>query len=241
MRYRRRLHYFIFCAAALLIAAVPAQANGIIDPQMKMLEDELSDAILQGTQFFPNGNGGGVFGFFNPTQQTLTEITFETLIAPNISPQDIDFAFVCNQGNSNPFFMFCRIDYNAVSGRMTIAFWGTNPEPATTHRGIRPLPEGCTPETADQPGCTGTGHFAISLSNSYSLTDDDGGWSFSENPLLFLAGGPQFTVTEIQNVFGATPQLIAEEVPEPVMFALVGSGLIGLGLLKRRRRSQPPA
>jgi hypothetical protein len=58
------------------------RANGIIDPQMKILEDELSDAIVQGMTFGPNGSGGGVFGFFNATGDTITELTFETLIKP---------------------------------------------------------------------------------------------------------------------------------------------------------------
>jgi hypothetical protein len=206
---------------------------------MKILEDEFSTAILLGSQFNPNLQGGGVFGFFNATGQTITELTFETMIQPGISGDIIDLAFVCNEGNSNPFFKYCRIDYNPTSGRMTIAFWGTNAPPTPVQEGIVPLPLGCTVATADQPGCTGTGHFAISLSDSYDIHDTDGGWSFSENPSLFLPGGPTFTTTELQYTFGAIPQLTAA-VPEPAMFGLVGLGLAGLAVSKRRR-SRPRA
>lgn len=224
---------FLFCGAA--------QANGIVDPQMKLLEDEFSDAILQGTRFFPNGNGGGVFGFFNTSSQTITEITFETLIKPNISPADISAAFVCNQGNYNPFFLFCRIDYAAVSGRMTIAFWGTNLAPAVDHLGIQPLPVGCTPGTADSKSpidCTTSGHFAVSLSDSFKLDDPSGGWSEEKNPLLFLAGGPKFTVTELQYMYGAIPHNI---VPEPGTLGVVGGAAALLIWLKKRRTSDPLA
>jgi len=226
-------------AATLVSFAGSSQANGIIDPQMKLLEDEFSTAITQGSQFNPNLQVGGIFGFFNATGQTLTEITFETLVQPNLSQDIIDTAFVCNQGNSNPFFMYCRIDYNPSSGRMTIAFWGTRLPPSSIQLGIVPLPSGCTAETADDPGCGPAGHFAVSLSNSFDINDPDGGWSYSENPSLFLTQGPRFTVKELQYTFGATPQLTAE-VPEPAMFALVGLGLTGLAVNKRRR-SRPRA
>jgi len=231
---RRRLHPAFLFVAVLFLLCGATQGGTIIDPQMKMLEDELSSAILQGTQFNPNSTGGGVFGFFNATGKTITEITFETLILPNISPMTIASAFVCNQANFNPFFLFCRIDYAAFSGRMTIAFWGTTPPP-TDHPGILPLPSGCL-STPDAPGCTGTGHFAVSLSDSFSLSDPNGGWSSTINPQLFLPGLPTFTVTEIQTLFGATPTLIA--TPEPAMFGLVGVGLAGL-VVSKRRRSRP--
>jgi hypothetical protein len=225
----------------LFLVCGTAQANGIIDPQMKLLEDEFSDAILQGTQFFPNGSGGGVFGFFNSGSQTITEITFETLIQPNISPTDIAAAFVCNQGNYNPFFLFCRIDYAAVSGRMTIAFWGTNQAPANDHLGILPMPLGCTEETANDTSpidCTTSGHFAVSLSDSFKLDDPSGGWSADKNPLLFLDGGPKFTVTELQYIYGAIPN---NSVPEPGTMGLAGGAAALLIWINKRRTSRPRA
>jgi hypothetical protein len=223
--------------ATVLLSGGAARANGIIDPQMKILEDEFSDAIFLGMQFSANASGGGVFGFFNGAGQTITQMTFETLIQPGISAGDIASAFFCNQGNFNPFFQFCRIDYLASSGRMTVAFWGTNLSPTPYHLGVQPLPAGCTPAIADQQSpldCTTQGHFAMSLSNSFSLTDPVGGWL---DPLVALPGGVTFTVTELQYTFGATPQLTAQ-VPEPGTIGLMAGALAGLAWFRKRRQSR---
>jgi hypothetical protein len=233
----RRFGQIVTVVALITTICGVARANGIIDPAMKVLYDEFSDSISQGLQFQPNSGGGGVFGFFNATGHSITELTFETLIQPNIDPTDIASAFVCNQGNFNPFFLFCRVDYLQASGRLTIAFWGTNQAPAVDHLGVAPLPTGCTAANADSPGCTGSGHFAISLNDDFSLTPSTGGWSESVNPLLFPPGGPTFTVTEIQTMTGAVPLDIAA-VPEPGTIWLVACALAGMTwIVNKRRRS----
>ena len=85
---RRRLHPAFLFVAVLFLLCGATQGGTIIDPQMKMLEDELSSAILQGTQFNPNSTGGGVFGFFNATGKTITEITFENVDPTEYQPDD---------------------------------------------------------------------------------------------------------------------------------------------------------
>jgi hypothetical protein len=223
-----------------------ARANSFIDPHMKMLEDDLSDPIVMGFNFVPNASGGGVFGFYNNTAETITEMTIETTIVSGLTATQLYNVFQCNMGSANHFFLFCRVDYTPLSGQLTIAFWGTNSPTPTSHPGILPLPSECTPTTIGEP-CTGS-HFAISLSDGPSLTDDSGGWSTTSNPGLFLSGGPGFTVSELQYVNGATPQNIAEMflnnpadapvAPEPRMMGLVAGALGGLEWIRRRRRSR---
>jgi hypothetical protein len=228
----------------ILTACDSSRASGITDPAMRVLDDDFSSAIGQGTVFAPNATGGGVFGFFNATGRIITELTFETNIAPNLTQNVIIAAFVCNQGNFNPFFEFCSVNYGKT-GQLDITFWGTNPLTGTEgnsslagqQKGVPSVLPGCN-LTPDIPGCTGVGHFAVSLNDSFSLSATTGGWSFELNPELFNSGGPAFTVTEIETTFGALP---GANVPEPATILLMGSALAGLFLLSKRRRSRAAA
>ncbi len=226
----------MFCA----VMGGVSRANGIIDPVMRVLDDEFSNAILKGSTFAPNAGGGGVFGFFNSTGKTITELTFDTFIAPHISPADIALAFVCNDSPANPFFLHCSITYVGATGELTIAFWGTNAitglEGSSNlvgeHKGIPTVPLSCI-SNPDAAGCTIFGHFAVSLNDGASLTDTTGGWSHDLNPLLFLPGQPLFTVTEIQTNFGAMPG--DSLVPEPATAGTMAAALAAAIWLKRRR------
>src|SRR4051812_47147141 len=209
---------------------------------MRVLEDDFSNAILVGTTFFPNGTGGGVFGFFNQTGHTITELTLQTVLAPNISPADIALNFVCNSSPANPFFLNCGIDYVGATGVLTIAFWGTNPITGTEgssnfvglHEGIPSLLPSCM-NTPNIVGCTTYGHFAISLSNGLNLSDTVGGWGHDANPELFLVGQTIITVTELQTTFGAVPG--GSLAPEPGTIGLMGGALAGIAWMRRRRRA----
>jgi hypothetical protein len=222
--------------ALVVAAAGVARANGIIDPVMRVLDDDFSNAILQGTTFFPNGTGGGVFGFFNPTNTNITELAFQATILPGLDQSTISSAFACNQGNFNPFFQFCSVSYLPSTGVLQIAFWGTNPvtNPAGLQQGVPTLPSGCL-ATPDAVGCTTQGHFAISLADTFDIhaADQGGGWDFAKNPLLFDVNGPTFNTTEIGTVFGAVPTSL---VPEPVPVGIVGGGLAMLVWFSARRR-----
>jgi len=222
-----------------------SRANGIIDPAMRVLEDEFSNAIMNGTTFAPNGMGGGVFGFYNSTGLTITELTVSTFMATNVSAVDIAFAFVCNSAPENPFFQSCQIQYNPVTGQLDIAFWGTNPVPyvwqapptfAGFQKGIPTVPSACL-GTPNASGCGGIGHFALSLSDGTLLTDETGGWGNAFNPKLFNVGQPVFVVTELQTTFGATPRFPSlAEVPEPATAGLMAGGFGLMAWLRIRRR-----
>jgi hypothetical protein len=223
-----------------------SHANGIItDPRMSILEDQFSDPFNSSTIFAPDGNGGGFFGFFNPTGVRITELTLTTTIATGLDPSVIAVAFACNDASSgggfaNPFFLHCGFSYVGVTGVLTIAFWGTNPLSEAdqfllgNHEGIPPLLPGCA-ATPDAPGCAGLGHFAFDLNDSLTVTG--GGWSFEKNPNLFNPGEPVFTVGNFSNTFGFVPTGFGESaVPEPGTIILMGGALLGLCGLKYRRR-----
>lgn len=239
----KRLFEALLGLALIWTACDGSHASGITDPAMRVLDDDFSTAIGRGTVFAPNATGGGVFGFFNATGSIITELTFESNIAPNLTQDVIIAAFVCNQGNFNPFFEFCSVNYGKT-GQLGIAFWGTNPLTGTEgnsslagqQKGVPSVLPGCN-LTPDIPGCTGVGHFAVSLNDSFSLSATTGGWSFELNPELFNPGGPAFSVTEIETTFGALPSAAAS-VPEPATVTLIGSALVGFFVLRNRRRSR---
>jgi len=224
-----------------------AQANGIItDPRMSILEDQFSDPLTSTTVIVPDANGGGIFGFYNPTGVRITELTLTATIATGLDPTTISLAFACNGPNdlggfANPFFLHCGFNYVGATGVLTVAFWGTNPLSEAdqfqlgNHEGIPPLLPGCLP-TPDAPGCTPLGHFAIDLNDTISV--DSGGWSNAANPLLFNPGQPVFGVAGFSNTFGFVPNEFA--VPEPTTTLLVGGAFLGLVCLKFRRRGAAP-
>ena len=227
------------------------RANGIIsDPSMGVERDSLSTAIFQGSSFAPAAGGGGVFGFYNTYSQNITELMFTTDIVPNLSPALVQQSFTCDQGNANPFFFYCSIQYLPSTGELGIAFWGTNlpPAPGTVmpgdevglHDGIPPLLSGCL-NTPDAPGCTDVGHFAITLNYNYSLNGTLGGWNNTNSPGLFNPNGVTITAADISTMYLATPPLLQAppEVPEPGTLALVAFGFLGFAwAVKRRARTK---
>jgi hypothetical protein len=224
-----------------------AWANGIItDPRMSILEDDFSDPLTNTTMFSPDANGGGIFGFYNPTGVRITELTLSATIATGLNLSTIAAAFACNDANSpggfsNPYFLHCGFSYVGLTGVLTIAFWGTNPLSEVdqfqlgNHEGIPPLLPGCS-ATPDAPDCTGLGHFAIDLNDS--LTVAGWGWSNAANPTLFNPGQPVFGVGGFSNTFGFVPD--GFDTPEPATTALVGGALLSLCCLRFRRRAAKP-
>jgi hypothetical protein len=210
-------------------------AGTLSDPSMGVKVGSLSDPFLEGGSMVPT-NGGGVFGYYNPFSTFITSLEFDVTIKTGLNPVDVSKAFVCNDANtpgrnSNPFFLNCGVAYNQDSGLLVIGFFGVNPpddEPpgdseAGEQEGIPPLLPGCA-LTPDGPGCTGVGHFLITLNDNFAIRGiPSGGWSVANSP----------------DLFATDPVIRIAGVPEPSSGALLFAGLAGLSFLawKSARRS----
>ncbi|HLH20017.1 MAG TPA: PEP-CTERM sorting domain-containing protein [Bryobacteraceae bacterium] len=248
-RHRRPGTYILLGSALLLACGFRAQANGIIhDPAMGVEKGDFSSMIYQGVNFVPLSGGGGVFGFYNGASQNITQLLFDIDIQPNLDPSVVAQAFTCDQGNLNPFFYNCNVQYVQSTGQLGIAFYGTNqpPAPGTVtpadeaglHDGIPPLLSGCS-TTPDATGCNDVGHFAITLNNNFSLSGSSGGWNNTNSPGLFLNSGVTITAAVVSTTYypytgtGLPADL---DLPEPGTSVLIGGALLALGLMARRRR-----
>ena len=210
-------------------------AGPIKDPQMGLDADSLSSPFTTGTTFAPN-NGGGVFRFFNPFPQFIVAITVETMIRPELTPQQLSGVFQCNDQLTtalpNPFFKNCAINYTFADGTLDIRFFGVNPDngddpfpetEAGEHEGIPPLRPGCTSATADSETCGSIGHFLLTLNTDFATTGNDGSWLTGPDNPIFLPDGITFRVAQISLT------------PEPATAAMVFGALACLGIAKRRR------
>ncbi len=252
MKHYRRGGYILLGSALLLACGFRGQANGIIhDPAVGVERGDFSSMIQQGVNFVPLADGGGVFGFYNGSTSNITQLLFDVNIQPNLDFSIVQQSFTCDQGNLNPFFYNCSVQYAPATGLLGIAFWGTNlpPTPGTAtpldeaglHDGIPPLLSGClgTPEAT---GCNDVGHFAITLNNNFSLSGSTGGWNNTNSPGLFLNSGVTITAAVVSTQYVPYSITVPDdltipgEAPEPATFVLMGGALIGLGFLARRSR-----
>jgi len=212
----------------LLVLAAAARAGIVTDPEMGVEAGDLSQPIGTGVTFSPYPEtGGGVFDFYNGTGQVITRFVFQTTFQTSLTPDQLTGVFTCSGDHANPFFLDCSVGYVDLSGSvtLTIAFYGVNPpgddiDPATIgelgpQKGIPPLLPGCN-STPDAGGCTGTGHFVVTLNDGFATTGAAGGWSPNTNPAMLSL--PTFTVEEIDTAPEPSPAMLLA----PALLCLAG-------------------
>jgi hypothetical protein len=224
---------------------------------MGLESDSLSDPITVNTTFRPI-NGGGVFGFFNPTPLTIIALDFQTALKSGLDPATLVGVFFCNDANTpihpNPFFTNCALDYNPTNGSLVISFFGVDDDggiqtlskasskdceeddPIFERLGILPLLADCA-QTPDAPGCTGQGHFVVTLNDGFVTTGTSGGWSVAASP-FFFSQDPVFRVMRI--AYGDGTVELAD-IPEPSIAVIMSLGVACLILLRVRGRRRSRA
>jgi hypothetical protein len=189
-------------------------------------KDSLSNPFNFDTTFVPNAFGGGTIRFFNDTGETIVDLTFATLLRPDLTTRDLAL-FSCNDANTpqlpNPFFLNCAINYDprfsSTAGLLSIRFFGVDP-PRGRLALVQDVVEGHNGIAPDE-------HFIVTLNDGFvEDPDGTGGWS---DPSLFVPGGPHFFVLEINGVTAT---------PEPGTLGMMFGALAGAGILIRRRRGR---
>ena len=200
----------LFLAATIAGTAAPLVLPPIHDPEILIDSDCCSIPITSGiNQVQPTGAQTVTYDFFNDTPDVITSFVFQTMINTGLSPQAASsFTCVDNAG----FFLGCTVHYDPVSGNLQYSFSGTNPlEGDETQES----------EIGEQEGIPPNGHFKITLQ----------GWT----PDVVSAGQQLYSnVPNLDNTFVQTP---ITDSPEPASVLMLGTGLLTLGVMLRRRRS----
>jgi hypothetical protein len=157
----------------------------------------------------PTGAQTVTYDFFNDTPDVITSFVFQTMINTALSPQAAS-SFTCMDNAG--FFLGCAVHYDSISGNLQYSFSGTNPlEGDETQES----------EIGEQEGIPPNGHFKITLQ----------GWT----PDVMSAGEELYSnVPNLDNTFVQTP---ITDSPEPAAVVTMGTGLLVLAAMLRRRRS----
>ncbi len=197
-----------FVLSIALLAGFSAAARADIipdDPEILIDVGSDSQAIVNGENTFNLQGGTGTTDFYNPFSNFITQFVFTRTLSTGLTN-----VFTC----SSQFFLNCTTDYESNSGKLTLTFFGVNPQepdenPFDTERGefegIPPLAPDCQPPHQDDAGCD-AGHFFVRLTgwDAVGFTD-----SISMNTEITAA-------------------------PEPSAFAFLAAACAGIALARRR-------
>jgi hypothetical protein len=201
----------LFLTATIVGTATPLLPPPINDPEILIDSDCCSIPITTGiNQVQPTGAQTVTYDFFNDTPGVITSFIFQTMINAGLSPQAAS-SFTCMDNAG--FFLGCAVHYDSVSGNLQYSFSGTNPLDADE--------DGSDSEIGEQEGIPPNGHFKITLQ----------GWT----PDVMSAGEQLYS--DVPNLDNTFVQIPITDSPEPAVALTLGTGLLALGVMLRRRRT----
>lgn len=228
--------------ALAVLATSIASANGIVTytSNLATIGTDITDSVIAMTAF--QSGAGGV-----PLNEILASftVTYAETIAGNIaisnagSTSNIS-AIVDSLGAIYLFTSTPAGDLPFTGANADDAFAGAGPDPSFKKTAVLTMNQTAGPFTYNKSASATTG----TISDATSLTNASSAWNayLDSYTNVFTGatgsgrGGATYTNT-VSGIVSVTYTYVdAPTAPEPATFVMFGSGLIGLGLLRKRTR-----